>query len=41
MIVKKVKTKKTAKPKAWQIGDLVDYIRHPARVSLRQPRRAT
>lgn len=29
MIVKKVKTKKTAKPKAWQIGDLVDYIRHP------------
>ena len=29
MIVKKVKNKKTAKPKAWQIGDLVDYIRHP------------
>jgi hypothetical protein len=29
MIVKKVKSKKTAKPKAWQIGDLVDYIRHP------------
>lgn len=29
MIVKKVKNKKIAKPKAWQIGDLVDYIRHP------------
>jgi len=24
-----VKHTKTAKPKAWQIGDLVDYIRFP------------
>jgi len=29
MIVKKVKFKQTKKPKAWQIGDLVDYIRNP------------
>ena len=29
MIVKKVKFKQTSKPKAWQIGDLVDYIRNP------------
>ena len=29
MIVKKVKYKKTTKPKSWQIGDLVDYIRSP------------
>lgn len=29
MIVKKVKNEKCDKPKAWQIGDLVDYIRHP------------
>ena len=29
MIVKKVKNEKNDKPKAWQIGDLVDYIRHP------------
>jgi hypothetical protein len=28
MIVKKVKNEND-KPKAWQIGDLVDYIRHP------------
>ena len=29
MIVKKVKYKSTTKPKAWRIGDLVDYIRNP------------
>ena len=29
MIVKKIKNQKDAKPKAWQIGDLVDYIRFP------------
>lgn len=29
MIVKKIKNTKTDKPKAWQIGDLVDYIRFP------------
>ena len=29
MIVKKIKNEKNDKPKAWQIGDLVDYIRHP------------
>ena len=29
MIVKKVKYKPTTKPKAWRIGDLVDYIRNP------------
>ena len=29
MIVKKIKKTKTEKPKAWQIGDLVDYIRFP------------
>lgn len=28
MIVKKVKNE-NSKPKAWQIGDLIDYIRHP------------
>ena len=29
MIVKKIKATQTKKPKAWQIGDLVDYIRFP------------
>ncbi len=29
MIVKKIKRDKSDKPKAWQIGDLVDYIRNP------------
>lgn len=29
MIVKKIKNQKSGKPKAWQIGDLVDYIRFP------------
>ena len=29
MIVKKIKNQKNGKPKAWQIGDLVDYIRFP------------
>ena len=29
MIVKKVKYTDQDKPKVWQIGDLVDYIRHP------------
>lgn len=29
MIVKKVKYTDQKKPKVWQIGDLVDYIRHP------------
>lgn len=29
MIVKKIKREKPEKPKAWQIGDLVDYIRSP------------
>lgn len=29
MIVKKIKNTKTEKPKAWQIGDLVNYIRFP------------
>lgn len=29
MIVKKVKYRRPNKPKAWQIGDLVDYIRSP------------
>ena len=29
MIVKKIKNRKTTKPKARQIADLVDYIRHP------------
>ena len=29
MIVKKIKNTKAEKPKAWQIGDLVDYIRYP------------
>ena len=29
MVVKKIKNKKTKKPKVWQIGDLVDYIRFP------------
>ena len=29
MIVKKIKNTKTDKPKTWQIGDLVDYIRFP------------
>ena len=35
MIVKKVKTtlRKEKKPKAWQIKDLVDYIRHPHNVN--------
>ena len=29
MIVKKIKATQPKKPKAWQIGDLVDYIRFP------------
>ena len=29
MIVKKIKNTKAEKPKVWQIGDLVDYIRYP------------
>lgn len=29
MIVKKIKNTKAEKPKSWQIGDLVDYIRFP------------
>ena len=29
MIVKKVKREQSDKPKAWLIGDLVDYIRAP------------
>ena len=29
MIVKKIKQTNTDKPKEWQIGDLVDYIRNP------------
>lgn len=29
MIVKKIKNRKIEKPKSWQIGDLLDYIRHP------------
>ena len=29
MIVKKIRNTKAEKPKAWQIGDLVDYIRYP------------
>lgn len=29
MIVKKIKNQKDGKPKTWQIGDLVDYIRSP------------
>ena len=29
MIVKKIKNTKADKPKTWQIGDLVDYIRFP------------
>ena len=29
MIVKKIRSTKAEKPKAWQIGDLVDYIRFP------------
>ena len=29
MIVKKIKNRKIEKPKSWQIGDLVDYIRFP------------
>ena len=33
MIVKKIKREKSAKPKAWQIGDLVDYIRNPQRAN--------
>jgi len=30
MIVKKIKNSGTDKPKEWQIGDLVDYIRNPS-----------
>lgn len=33
MIVKKIKREKSGKPKAWQIGDLVDYIRNPQRAN--------
>ena len=29
MIVKKVRREIVDKPKTWQIGDLVDYIRFP------------
>lgn len=29
MIIKKVKRTGSGKPKAWQIGNLIDYIRHP------------
>ena len=29
MIVKKIKTKITGKSRHYQIGDLLDYIRHP------------
>ena len=29
MVVKKIKNQQTAKRRAWQIGDLVDYIRYP------------
>lgn len=29
MIVKKIKNQKIEKPKSWQIGDLIDYIRFP------------
>ncbi len=29
MIVKKIKHTVNSKPKEWQIGDLVDYIRNP------------
>ncbi len=29
MIVKKIKYTKNTKPKEWQIGDLVEYIRNP------------
>ena len=30
MIVKKIKYTKSTKPKEWQIGDLIDYIRNPS-----------
>ncbi|MBD5648150.1 MAG: relaxase/mobilization nuclease domain-containing protein [Desulfovibrio sp.] len=30
MIIKKIKYTKNTKPKEWQIGDLVDYIRNPS-----------
>ena len=33
MIVKKIKHTQCSKPKAWQIGDLLDYIRHPTNVN--------
>ena len=36
MIVKKIKNTKTEKPKVWQIGDLVDYIRFPHNKSRRK-----
>ena len=29
MVVKKIKNQQTAKRRAWQISDLVDYIRYP------------
>ena len=36
MIVKKVKYTNTDKPKVWQIGDLVDYIRYPHNTNVRK-----
>ena len=33
MIVKKIKCQQADKPKVWQIGDLVDYIRNPQKVN--------
>lgn len=33
MIVKKIKCQQSDKPKVWQIGDLVDYIRNPQKVN--------
>ena len=33
MIVKKIKREKSDKPKTWQIGDLVDYIRNPQKAN--------
>ena len=29
MIAKKIKSSDNEKPQAWQVGDLVDYIRYP------------
>ncbi len=33
MIVKKIKCQQSDKPKVWQIGDLMDYIRNPQKVN--------